>query len=152
VRDASSHEAEDRKKAEIVDLRNRADQQAYQTERTAKEHEAVLPAELREEATAVIAETRRVLTEKPNDRAAIEAQLAKLDQVNKRLSDEMSKQAAAASATAGSAQARPGGPGPREPGGDGRSRSGRASTTREAEKPEDVIDADYKVVDETKPD
>ena len=79
------------------------------------------------------------LQDHPDDRANAEAALSKLEAVDRRISDEVYKKASKAGAGAD------------QPAGES-ARTGRASSTRESSKPDDVIDADYKVVDETKPD
>ena len=142
VRDAAAHEIEDKARSEMVELRNRADQHGYQTEKFIREHEADIPAEMRSEAQGAIEELRHVLKDHPDDRANVEAALSKLEEVDRRISDEVYKKASKAGAAGAAAG---------QPAGDS-ARTGRASTTRESSKPEDVIDADYKVVDETKPD
>ena len=139
VRDASAHEAEDKARSELVELRNRADQHGYQTENFIREQKADIPAEMRSEAQNAIEELRKVRNHHPDDRANVEAALSKLEAVDRRISDEVYKKASKAGAGAD------------QPAGEG-ARTGRASSTRESNKPDDVIDADYKVVDETKPD
>src|SRR5438128_1336349 len=49
VKEAESHSAEDRAKREEVELRNQADQMAYQAEKVLKEHEDKIPAEIKAE-------------------------------------------------------------------------------------------------------
>ena len=46
-KDAESHAAEDKKRREVVDLKNQADQLVYQTEKTLKEHGEKVSAETR---------------------------------------------------------------------------------------------------------
>jgi molecular chaperone DnaK len=47
TREAEAHAAEDKKKREVVDLKNHADQLIYSTEKTLKEHGEKVPAETR---------------------------------------------------------------------------------------------------------
>lgn len=47
TREAEEHAAEDKKKREVVDLKNQADQLVYATDKTLKEHGAKVPAETR---------------------------------------------------------------------------------------------------------
>jgi molecular chaperone DnaK len=141
VRDAQSHESEDRDRAQLVELRNRGDQLSYQTEKFVREHENEIDASLREEAGAAIAELRRIIKERPDDKAALESAMGKVEGLSQRMTQDAYKKA---SATAGQA-ARPSDTQP----GEGAARSGRASTTHEG-KPDEVIDAEYKEVGDKK--
>jgi molecular chaperone DnaK len=135
VSEAAGHEADDRLRAELVEARNRADQMAYQTEKFIKENEAQISPPVREQATNAIKDTRSAI-EKNADKAELDRATKNLEQASQKVSEEMYKAQTAQTAGAGSG------------------RTGTASSTR-PEKPQqgpesDVIDAEYKEVDEKK--
>jgi molecular chaperone DnaK len=87
VSDAQSHAADDRKRRELVDSRNRADTLIYQTEKTLKEFGDKVPAadkQAIEEATANLRQTM-----KTDDKAAIDTAIEKLQKVSYKLAEEM---------------------------------------------------------------
>ncbi|MBI5943540.1 MAG: molecular chaperone DnaK [Chloroflexi bacterium] len=57
-RDAESHADEDRKRKELIESRNNADNMAYAAEKSLREHGDKIPAELRSEVESKIAEAR----------------------------------------------------------------------------------------------
>ncbi len=59
VKEAQAHAAEDRAMRETVELRNQADQMAYQAEKTLRENADRLPSDLREEAERAIQAVRQ---------------------------------------------------------------------------------------------
>ncbi len=59
VKEAQAHAAEDRAMRETVELRNQADQMAYQAEKTVRENGDRLPTDLREEAERAIQAVRQ---------------------------------------------------------------------------------------------
>jgi molecular chaperone DnaK len=69
VRDAESHAAEDRKRKETVESRNRADSLAYEVEKNLKEHGDKIEGSLKSEIEAALARVREAL--KGEDAAAI---------------------------------------------------------------------------------
>jgi molecular chaperone DnaK len=60
-REAEAHAAEDAKRREEIELRNQADTLAYSAERTLREHADKVPAELKSEVDANVAEVRSAL-------------------------------------------------------------------------------------------
>jgi len=123
VGDAQAHAAEDRKRRELVDSRNRADTLVYQTEKTLKEFGDKVPDVDRraiEEATANLRQAMR-----NDDKAAIDTAIEKLQKVSYKLAEEMYRQKEAGP--------QPGSAGPKPEG--------------DAEK---KVDADYTVIDEDK--
>ena len=68
-KDAESHAEEDKKKRELIDARNQADQIAYQTEKTLKEHGEKVPAEERSKVESAISNLKEVA--KTDDAGAI---------------------------------------------------------------------------------
>jgi molecular chaperone DnaK len=90
VSDAQAHAADDRKRRELVDSRNRADTLIYQTEKTLKEFGDKVPAVDKraiEEATANLRQTMR-----NDDKAAIDTAMEKLQKVSYKLAEEMYRQ------------------------------------------------------------
>jgi molecular chaperone DnaK len=124
VGDAQTHAADDRKRRELVDSRNRADTLIYQTEKTLKEFGDKVPAadkQAIEEATANLRQTM-----KNDDKAAIDTAIEKLQKVSYKLAEEMYHQKEA---------------GPQQPG---------PSGPKQEEDAGKKVDADYTVIDEDK--
>ena len=144
VREASAHESEDKTKAELIEARNKADQFCYQTEKSIKDNEAKISAGTREAVEKAIKEVREILKNTPDDKAKLDKAVKELETVSHKVGEELYKAASAQAepAPAGAAQeeagagAKSGGPG-------GAKKSEGASA-------DDVIDADYKVVDDKK--
>ncbi len=128
-RDAEAHAEDDRKKRELIDARNRAEQQAFEMEKQLKEHGDKIPAGDRSAVESAISHVREVA--KGNDAAAIQKAVDNLStaaqNMGKVIYEEMAKQQAAASG------GRPAG----ASSGDGGAAAGKAD--------EDVIDAEYEV-------
>ncbi|MBM3322882.1 molecular chaperone DnaK [candidate division WOR-3 bacterium] len=125
VGEASSHAAEDRRRREIVDSRNKADTLIYQTERTLKDFGDKVPAAEKKQIDDAIANLRQSV--KGDDKAAIDSAIEQLQKVSYKLAEEMYRQK--------EAEARPG------PG------SGAAKEEQQSGK---KVDADYTVIDEEK--
>ncbi|MEK7648446.1 MAG: molecular chaperone DnaK [Patescibacteria group bacterium] len=77
--DAELHAEEDSKKRELIDVKNMADSTVYQSEKTLKEHEAKIPAEVKTEIEAKISALKAV--KDGDDSAAIKTALDELNQV-----------------------------------------------------------------------
>jgi molecular chaperone DnaK len=123
VGDAQAHAAEDRKRRELVDSRNRADTLIYQTEKTLKEFGDKVPAadkQAIEEATANLRQTM-----KTDDKAAIDTATERLQKVSYKLAEEMYRQ-------------KESGPQPGQSGSKPEKDAGKK------------VDADYTVIDEDK--
>jgi molecular chaperone DnaK len=142
VREASSHEAEDKAKAELVEARNKADQMCYHTEKFIKDNESKVAAENREKANAAIKEVRDILKEEGDIKSKLDKAVADLESVTHKISEEVYKQTAAPE----NAAAQPGVD--QNPGG----KSARDGEGAKEPKPAEgeVIDADFKVVDDKK--
>ncbi len=94
VKEAAAHAAEDHQKRELVDLRNQADNLAYQVEKLLGEHRAKLP---EAEAAAIeqaVAETRQAA--QAEDAAAIKAAVEALTKRSHKLAEDLYKQGGAA--------------------------------------------------------
>ena len=122
VKDAEQFAADDKKKREVVDIRNGADQMVFQTEKMLKENGDKLPADVKSDAEAKLADLKTAVQSGNVD--DIKAKQEALSQVFEKM-----YQAAAAAQQAAGAQ----------PGAD----AGAAN-----EKPNDdgVVDADFKEV------
>ena len=89
VRDAETHEAEDRARRDLVDARNTADSLAYQVERTVNENRDRAPAVVLAQAEGVIAEVRRAI--EGDDLAAIKRAVDELQRVSHELAEMLYK-------------------------------------------------------------
>jgi molecular chaperone DnaK len=129
VKDAEQHAADDKKKRELVEARNRADTVIHDTEKNLKEHGAKLSPGEKAGVEADIAALKEVLSSEDAD--AIQAKTQSLLQSAMKLGEAMYK------ATQGDGQAAPGG--------------GADSATGAGAKPDDkVVDATYEEVDDKK--
>ncbi len=134
-RDAESHAEEDKKVKEAAEVRNNADNLAYQCEKQLKELGDKIPGNVKSEIEAKIATVREAL--KGNDTEAIKNAYTDLQNKFQAASEELYKHAAA-SAGAGT-QAEAG------------SQTGAEASGPSAKKPDgDVVDAEFEVVDENK--
>jgi molecular chaperone DnaK len=129
VKDAESHAEEDKKHKDEIEIRNQTDSLAYSTEQTLKDLGDKVPADMKKQVEDAVAEARKALDGQDID--AIKAAGDKLQEVGHKLaeivySDTNAQTAAGAGAGAGAAQ----------PTGD----------------TDDVVDADYEVVDDDKKD
>ncbi|MHC4206007.1 MAG: molecular chaperone DnaK [Planctomycetota bacterium] len=133
TKDAESHAEEDKKKREVVDLKNQADQLIYSTEKTLKEHGDKVSAETRGNIENAVNNLKESI--KGEDADAIKKAIENLGTAGQELGKVLYEEAAkkqAASAPAGDAsQAAP--PPPEE--------------EAQRKKPDDVIDAEFEAKD-----
>ncbi len=118
VKDAESHAEEDKAKKDEIEVRNQADSLAYSTEQTVKELGDKVPADVKSEVDAAVAEVKTAL--EGSDIEAIKAASEKLQEAGHKLASIVYSQTndqAAAGADAAPAN-------------------------------DDVVDADYEVVDD----
>ena len=123
VKDAESHAEEDKRQKEEVEARNQTDSLCYSTEQTLKDLGDKVPADVKSEAEAAIADAKKVL--EGSDVDAIKQAGEKLQEVAYKLAQMVYADAQQASA-----------------GGDAPAGSGNAD--------DDVVDADSEVVDDDK--
>jgi molecular chaperone DnaK len=137
VKDAEKNAAEDKKRREEIDTRNRLDSLTYEVEKNSKEWSDKLPAELKAKLEAAVERSRKAL--KGDDMGEIRAAQ---EELNKTFSEAgQSFYAQSQGAPSGDA----GGTG--APGGE----TGGADATSGGAKPaDDVVEADYEIVDESK--
>ena len=90
--DAESHAAEDKKKRELVDMKNQADQLAYSTEKTLKEHGEKVPAETRSNIENAVNNLKE--TVKGDDTDAIKKAMENLNNASQELGKVLYEEAA----------------------------------------------------------
>ncbi len=100
--DAELHAEEDRKKRELIDLKNMADSTVYQSEKTVKEHEAKIPADVKTEIEQKISTLKGV--KDGDDSAAIKTALDELNQVISKVGSSLYEQPPAQSGDASQSQ------------------------------------------------
>ncbi len=130
VRDAQEHAAEDRKRKEMVEAKNQADQLIYQTEKNLKDMADKLEPDEKNKIEAAMGRLREAM--KGEDMNEIKSATDALNQTWSEISSKMYSRA-----TAGGQQT--GGP---TPGAEG------ATTEQKAEEGKNVEDADFEVVDD----
>jgi molecular chaperone DnaK len=128
-RDAEAHAAEDKKRREVIDLKNQGESLAYQTEKTLKEYGEKVSADVRGQIESALNALRDALKSDDGDR--IKKTMENLNSVSHKLAEEMYK--SAPGATRGG-EAGPAAEGPGVGAGNG-----------EKKKDDDVIDAEYEV-------
>ncbi len=129
-RDAETHAADDKKRREVIDLKNQGESLAYSTEKALKDFGEKVDGGTRGSIESALNQLRDAL--KGDDGAAIKKSMDNLTSVSQKLGEAM--YANQAGATPGGA---PGGPAPE-------AQSDRA-TAGGGKKDEDVIDAEYEV-------
>ncbi len=134
-KEAELHAEEDRKAKESVEIRNNADNLAYQCEKQLKDLGDKVPGDKKSEIEAAIAKVREAL--KGNDTDAIQTAYTDLQNKFQAASEDLYKQAAASAGAAGGAGAGP------EP-------HGEPQTGGPNKQGGDVVDAEFEVVDEEK--
>jgi len=134
-REAESHAAEDAKAKEAIETRNNADNLAYQCEKQLKELGDKLDGATKKKIEDAIAKVREAL--KGDDVEAIKTAQDELQTAFQEVSAELYKQAAASQEAAGAQ------PGPE-------AAAGGATEGASAKKDNDVVDAEFEMVDEDK--
>ena len=129
-RDAEAHAADDKKRREVIDLKNQGESLAYATEKSLKEYGEKVGADVRSDIERGISELRDAL--KTDDGDVIKKKMELLTQASHKLAEEMYK-----------AQAAPGGAGAAGPGPEASTDRGTTAGA-EKKKDEDVIDAEYR--------
>lgn len=125
VKDAESHAEEDKKHKDEIEVRNQTDSLAYSTEQTLKDLGDKVPADQKKAAEDAVAEAKKAL--EGQDIEAIKAAGEKLQEVGHKLAEIVYSNAQQASA--------------QQP-------QGAADTQQKPQ--DDVVDADYEVVDDDK--
>jgi molecular chaperone DnaK len=135
-RDAEQHATDDKKRRETVDLKNRAENVAYTTEKLLKEHGEKVPADARGNIESSLNALREAL--KGDDGEQIKRSLEALESASHKLAEEMYR-SQTASAGPGGATAAPGA------GPEAASDRGAGGDGQDKKKDDDVIDAEFEV-------
>jgi molecular chaperone DnaK len=137
VREAEANAAEDKKKKELIEAKNRADNLIYQTEKSLKEYGDKAPADMKSKITAQIESLKK--TVEGENTEEIKKSTDELEKLVGEFSTHMYQQSSAGGAGAGSA-----GPG----GTSGNAGAGAGEQASGGSKPEeDVIDAEFEAKD-----
>ncbi|MFT8636632.1 MAG: molecular chaperone DnaK [Pseudoclavibacter sp.] len=96
VKEASEHEAEDKKRREAAETRNTAEQLAYSVEKLLKENDDKLTESTKNEISADVEELKKALAGSDDD--AVKAAVEKLSASQSKLGEEIYKQSQAGSA------------------------------------------------------
>lgn len=91
VKDAEAHSAEDKKRREIIDVKNQADQMVYNLEKLLRENKDKIPADDASKLQAEIDNTKKVA--EGEDVEAIKQAIEKLSQASHKLTEMMYQQA-----------------------------------------------------------
>jgi len=131
VKEAQAHTEEDKKRREMVELKNQADTLIYSTEKNLTENGDKVEEEDKTKITQAIAELRKAL--EGTDPEPIKSAMQSLTTASHKLAEEMYKKASAESAAAGS--------------GEEQAPSGNGESSTSEEK---VVDAEFEEVDKEK--
>jgi molecular chaperone DnaK len=136
TKEAEAHAEEDKKKREVIDLKNQADQLLYSTEKTLKEHGDKVSAETRGKIESAVNNLKEAL--KGEDPEAIRKASENLANAGQELGKVLYEEAAKKQAAASSAQS----PGPEQP-------SSPPPPEGEVKRKggDDVIDAEFEATD-----
>ena len=132
TREAESHAEDDKKKREVVDLKNQADQLIYSTEKTLKEHGDKVSAQTRGNIENAVNNLKEAIKGENADaiKKAIENLGTAGQELGKVLYEEAAKKQAASAPTGGASQAAP-----------------HPEEEVRRKKPDDVIDAEFEAKD-----
>ena len=125
VKDAELHAEEDKQRKEAVTVKNELDNLIYQTEKTVKDNEDKVSAEIKEAISAAVEQGKKAL-ETPDDLSAMKIALENLNTENHKLSTELYQAQKSEASTGGD--------------------DGESSDAGKSAGSDDVIDADYKDV------
>ncbi|MGA2070038.1 MAG: molecular chaperone DnaK [Sedimentisphaerales bacterium] len=132
-KDAESHAEEDKKKREVVDLKNQSDQLIYVTEKTLKEHGSKVSGDTRGKIESAVNNLKEVA--KGNDADAIRRAIENLNSASQELGKTLYEEAAKkGKGAAGPSQQEPPPPPPE-------------GEVRRKQGPDDVIDAEFEAKD-----
>jgi molecular chaperone DnaK len=137
VKDAEKNAAEDKKRREEIDTRNRLDSMTYEVEKNAKEWSDKISPEIKGRLDAAVERARKAL--RGDDLNEIKAAQEELNKTFSEAGQSFYAQNQNAGTTADA-----GAPGSPPPGGDGNAPPGGAKPA------DDVVEADYEIVDESK--
>jgi molecular chaperone DnaK len=142
VKEADKNATEDKRKREEIDKRNKLDSMTYQVEKESKEWSERLSPELKSKLDAAVERARKAL--RGDDMKEIDAAQ---EDLTKTFSEAgQSFYAQAQSSASGASGGPEGGP----TAGAGAPTGGSTENTAAGAKPEDVVEADYEIVDDSK--
>ena len=127
VKDAQAHAAEDKKKREVVEVRNEADNRIYSVEKLLADHGDKIGEEDRKKIQEEIAAARKAM--EGGDIETIRSATQNLVKASQKIGEEMYKKTAASGAGT--------------PGSDGSGGAGQAEGAGDAQGDEKVVDAEY---------
>ncbi len=133
VKEAEAHAEEDAKKKELIELRNQADTLIYTTEKTMKEHGDKISSDDKDKVKAATESLKKAMEGK--DAQAIKDGMEQLTQASHKLAEAMYAQAQAAQQQAAGAEG---------------AQAEAGAESQAGSQGEDVVDADFEVVDEDK--
>ncbi len=125
VASAQTHEAEDKEKRELIELRNRAENLVYQMEKLLKENQEKISAESKSTLEEAIKSVNSV--REGQDKAALRSAMERLEQASHKVAEEMYR--------AAGSQTPPPGSGPQGP---------SAAPGSQATPKDDVVDAEFR--------
>lgn len=135
MEEAESHAAEDKKRRELIDSRNKLDNVIFQTDKNLKENGDKLPEDVKSGLETELANARTVLETNSEDKEAIDNALAALEAKAHKLAEEMYKNAQGAN---------PGGANPFDQGQNNNGHSeNSAQNKNEKDKKDGVVDAEF---------
>ena len=137
VKDAEAHEEEDKQRAELVNVRNQAEHMSYMTDKTLKEHEDKISDEDKQAIRDAIEELNKTREREDATKEEIEAAMQKLEEASHTLAQHMYE------------KVREGGGQGAQPEGEAQA-AGAAQGAQTSGEGEDIVDADFEVVDEDK--
>jgi molecular chaperone DnaK len=138
VREGQEHEAEDKKRREDAELRNKADSLCYQTEKIIDENRDKLDAGDVTKVREAIADCRKAIEK--NDADEIKRKMDELTKATHKIAEVMYRNAGGGPTEAGGKSAGPGGAG--DGGGDG-GEGGNGAAKKSSSKKGEVIDAEF---------
>ena len=144
VKDAEQHASDDKSKREQVETRNKADALAYETEKLLKEHGAKIDPAKKARVEAAVEKLKSAV--KGSDTEAIKAAMDALNAEMQAVSSDLYSQARSSGPKSGGGQSEPP---PQSGEGEPRGKE-RETRDKSAKGNDDVIDADFEMVDDNK--
>jgi len=139
IKESESHAAEDQRKREEAELRNRADNLAYQVEKLLKEQGSKISGDKKAAAQSALDDLKAALKQK--DAGDIKSKMEALENAMQAVSAELYSRARSSAGSASSANEG-------ESGGKGGSETGKGGGERKKDGDGNVIDADFEIVDD----
>ena len=135
VKDAESHAAEDKKKKEVVELKNQADALIHATEKSLKEHGSKIGAEDKKKIEASLEALKKV--KDSDNKEELKSKIDALTQASMKLGEEIYKEAQKEAAK-------------QQQAGEAKPASTKEDNKTEKKKEEKVVDAEFEEVDKKK--